>query len=87
VNTPNKADKAEAPLPLDIWILLMKVSESENRAVWGLETATDLTERAAELLSAFDRELKYEVLEVAVNILRVGASTLKWGHPLLKEKT
>ncbi|MDR1378731.1 MAG: flagellar protein FlaG [Synergistaceae bacterium] len=58
VTAPNKA---EAPLPLD----MMKATESESEAVLNRETVADLTERAAELLSVFDRELKYEVLKEA----------------------
>jgi hypothetical protein len=55
---PNKAD---VPLPLGT----AKAVEPESETVFDRETVTDLTERTADLLSLFDRELKYEVLEDA----------------------
>ncbi|MDR1379325.1 MAG: hypothetical protein LBJ36_09795 [Synergistaceae bacterium] len=59
--TATAPNKTETPLSLD----MMKAIESENESVFDRETTADLTERTAELLSVFDRELKYEVLEEA----------------------
>jgi uncharacterized FlaG/YvyC family protein len=55
--------KTDAAPPLDT--PKAKIAETEDETVFDRETVTELTERTAELLSIFDRELKYEVLEEA----------------------